>query len=162
MEHTVTPNDASPGPADIDETDRKILKILQTDGRVALSEIARRLDMGSATIHERTNDLEERGYIREYRAVLDPEMLGFPEVAFVQVDTEAGRFSGVAERLAEVPAIQEIHEVTGESDLLLKVRVSDRSALTDLLTRIGEYDGVRTTATNIALRSVQEEHGLDL
>jgi Lrp/AsnC family transcriptional regulator for asnA, asnC and gidA len=159
---TVTSNDAPPGPADIDETDRKILKILQTDGRVALSEIARRLDMGSATIHERTNDLEERGYIREYRAVLDPEMLGFPEVAFVQVETEAGRASGVAERLAENPSIQEIHEVTGDSDVLLKIRVPDRDALTDLLTRIGEHDGVRRTATNIALRSVREENRLDL
>lgn len=162
MGQTVTSNDASPGPADIDETDRKILKILQTDGRVALSEIARRLDMGSATIHERTNDLEERGYIREYRAVLDPEMLGFSEVAFVQVETEPGRASAVAERLAEVPSIQEIHEVTGESDVLLKVRVPDRSSLTDLLSQIGEYDGIRTTATNIALRSVREENKLDL
>lgn len=162
MVQTVTSNDASPGPEDIDETDRKILKILQTDGRVALSEIARRLDMGSATIHERTNDLEERGYIRGYRAVLDPETLGFSEVAFVGVETEAGRFSGVAERLAEVPSIQEIHEVTGESNLLLKVRVSDRSALTDLLTRIGEYEDVRATTTDIALRSVREGNKLDL
>lgn len=154
--------DAPLGLADIDETDRKILKILQTDGRVALSEIARRLDMGSATIHERTNDLEERGYIREYQAVLDPEMLGFSEVAFVRVDAEAGQASAVAERLAEEPQIQEVHEVTGEFDLLLKVRVNDRSGLTDLLTRVGSYDGVRTTATSIALRSVREENKLDL
>lgn len=148
--------------SDIDETDTKILKILQADGRVALSEIARRLDMGTATIHERTKDLEEKGFIREYRAVLDPEMLGINEVAFIHIDTEAGRFSAIAERLAEEPNIQEIHEVTGDSDLLLKVRVPSRAALTDLLTTIGEYDGVRGTATNIALRSVQEEHKLDL
>ncbi len=158
----MTSNDAPVGPADIDGTDLQILKILQTDGRVALSEIARRLDMGSATIHERTNDLEERGYIREYRAVLDPEMLGFDEVAFVRVDTDAGQASAVAERLAEVPPVQEVHEVTGEFDLLLKVRVRDRPALADLLRRVGEHDGVRTTATNIALRSVREENKLDL
>lgn len=147
---------------DLDEVDRKILKILQADGRTALSEIARRLDMGSATIHERVNALEEEGFIREYRAVLEPELLGIDHVAFVRVTTEAGQFSTVAERLAEEPDVQEIHEITGDADLLLKVRVAEQSALTDLLSRIGGYDGVTATATDVALRSVKEEHRLDL
>lgn len=146
----------------LDDIDRKILKILQADGRTALSEIARRLDMGAATIHERANTLEEKGYIREYRAVLDPELLGINEVGFIRIHTTAGRFSAVAERLAEEPDIQEIHEVTGEADLLLKVRVRDKAALTGLLTTIGEYDGVEGTTTNIALRTVEEKSKLNL
>lgn len=152
-----------PSPADaLDDVDRKILKILQADGRTALSEIARRLDMGTATIHERVNSLEETGYIREYRAVLDPDLLGTDQVAFVTIDTEPGRFSEVAERLAEEPSIQEIHEVTGESDLLVKVRVNARDELTDLLATIGRYDGVEGTTTNVALRSVKEENRLSV
>lgn len=151
-----------PPPGDLDDVDRKILKILQADGRTALSEIARRLDMGTATIHERVNGLEEDGYIREYRAVLDPSLLGIDEVAFITVDAEPGRFSEVAERLAEESAIQEIHEVTGESDLLVKVRVSERAELTDLLADIGRYDGVEGTATKVALRSVKEENKLSV
>jgi Lrp/AsnC family transcriptional regulator for asnA, asnC and gidA len=116
---------------DLDEIDRKILTILQADGRAALSEIARRLDMGTATIHERVDGLEEDGYIREYRAILDPELLGVNEVAFIAVHTEPGRSSVVAERMAEDPNLQEIHEVTGDADLLVKIRVRDRAALTD-------------------------------
>ncbi|MFC4550271.1 MULTISPECIES: Lrp/AsnC family transcriptional regulator [Halorussus] len=146
----------------LDDIDVKILKILQADGRTALSEIARRLDMGSATIHERVNSLEAEGYIRDYRAVLDPELLGLDDVAFIRIHTEAGHFSEVAERLAEESAIQEIHELTGEADLLLKVRVGDRSDLTDLLSRIGTYEGVISTATDVALRSVKEEQRLNL
>ena len=146
----------------LDDVDVKILKILQADGRTALSEIARRLDMGTATIHERVNSLEEDGYIRDYRAVLDAELLGLDHVAFIRVNTEAGHFSEVAERLAEETAIQEIHELTGDADLLLKVRVSDRSGLTDLLSRIGKYDAVRSTATDVALRNVKEEQRLDI
>ena len=146
----------------IDEIDAKILKILQADGRTALSEIARRLDMGSATIHERVNSLEAEGFIQDYRAVLDAELLGLDSVAFVRVHTEAGRFSEVAERLAEETAIQEIHELTGEADLLLKVRVGDRGDLTDLLSRIGKYEGVVSTKTDMALRSVKEEHRLNI
>lgn len=146
----------------IDETDVKILKILQTEGRIALSEIARRLDKGTATIHERTDDLEEEGFIKGYHAALDEEMLGFSEVAFINVKTDAGRVSTVAERLAENPAIQEIHVMTGESDLLLKLRVRDQDSLTDLLSDIGEYDGVIGTRTNIALGTVKEEDTLYL
>lgn len=147
---------------DLDEIDLKILKILQADGRTALSEIARRLDMGSATIHERANALEAEGFITEYRAVLDPELLGVNNVAFVRVTTEAGRFSAVAERLAERTDIQEIHEITGDADLLLKVRVETQAALTDLLTEIGSHEGVVSTRTDVALRSVKEEHKLEL
>lgn len=146
----------------LDEIDAKILKILQADGRTALSEIARRLDMGSATIHERVNTLEAEGYIRDYRAVLDAELLGLDNVAFVRVQTEAGRFSEVGERLAEEASIQEIHELTGEADLLLKVRVGDREDLTDLLSRIGRYEGVISTETDVALRSVKEQNRLDI
>jgi Lrp/AsnC family transcriptional regulator for asnA, asnC and gidA len=147
---------------DLDEIDLKILKILQADGRTALSEIARRLEMGTATIHERVNSLEEDGYIREYRAVLDPELLNVNEVAFVAIRTTAGRSSEVAERLVEEADIQEIHEITGEPDLLTKVRVRERADLTALLSDIGEYDGVEGTTTNVALRSVKEENKLNL
>ena len=147
---------------DLDEIDRKILTILQADGRAALSEIARRLDMGTATIHERVDSLEEEGYIREYRAILDPELLGVTEVAFIAVHTEPGRFSEVAERLAEDPALQEIHEVTGEADLLVKIRVRDCAELTDALADLGSYEGVEATETKVALRSVKEEQKLQV
>lgn len=147
---------------ELDEVDWKILKILQSDGRIALSEIARRLDMGSATIHERVDKLEQDGFIREYRAVLDGELLGIDQVAFIRVRTETDQFSEVAERLAEVDDLQEIHEVTGDTDLLLKSRVRTQSDLTDLLHRIGEFEGVRATGTDVALRSVKEEQKLNL
>ncbi|WP_224449422.1 Lrp/AsnC family transcriptional regulator [Haloprofundus salilacus] len=147
---------------DLDEVDRKILKILQADGRLALSEIARRLNMGNATIHERVNSLESQGYIRQYRAVLDAELLSIDQVAFVRVKTNAGHFSKVAERLAEEAAIQEIHEITGDADLLLKVRVREQAVLSELLATIGSYDGVTETATEVALRSVKEEYDLNL
>lgn len=147
---------------ELDDIDRQILKILQKDGRTALSEIARRLDMGTATIHERADALERDGFIREYRAVLDPELLGLDEVAFVKVYAEAGRFSEVGERLAETPRVHEIHEVTGSADLLLKVRVSERADLTALLADVGEQEGVEGTETSVVLRTIKEENTLDV
>lgn len=150
------------GSATLDAVDVNILKILQSDGRTALSEIARRLDMGSATIHERVRSLEEEGYIREYRAMLDPELLGVDQVAFVHVETKAGRFSEVAERIAEHREVQEVHEITGDADLLVKVRVRAADDLSDFLSEIGESEGVRKSSTNVSLRTVKEEGRLDL
>lgn len=154
--------ESATGSTRLDEVDRSILKILQSDGRTALSEIARRLDMGSATIHERVRSLEEEGYIREYRAVLDPHLLGIDQVAFVHVETVAGRFSEVAERIAEHREVQEVHEITGEADLLVKVRVRETDELSRFLSELGEAEGVRKSATNISLRTVKEEGRLDL
>lgn len=147
---------------ELDDVDRKMLKILQADGRTALSEIARRLDMGDATIHERAKALEAEGYIKEYRAVLDAELLGIDQVAFVSVNTEPGQFSAVAERLVEETLVQEIYEVTGDEDLLLKVRYADRSELTSLLSDIGSYEGITGTSTDVALRTVKEDHRLNI
>lgn len=147
---------------ELDEVDVKVLKILQADGRTALSEIARRLDMGAATIHERVKGLESEGYIKEYRAVLDAELLGIDQVAFIRVDAEPGRFSEVAERLVEESLVQEIYEVTGDDDLLLKARFAERSELTDLLSDIGSYEGIESTSTDVALRTVKEDHRINL
>lgn len=147
---------------DLDETDRKILKILQADGRTALSEIARRLEMGSATIHERVTQLETEGYLRGYHGVLDPELLEMNTIAFVRVTSEPGRASEVAELLAEEPTIQEVHEITGQTDLLLKSRVANREALSDLMTQIGRFDGVTGTASEIVLRNIKEEHTIPI
>lgn len=118
--------------------------------------------MGSATIHERVRSLEEQGYIREYRAILDPKLLGIDQVAFVQVETTAGRFSEVAERLAEHREVQEVHEITGDADLLLKVRVKETDDLSEFLSSLGESDGVRKSSTNVSLRTVKEDGRLDL
>jgi len=147
---------------ELDEVDVKVLKILQADGRTALSEIARRLDMGAATIHERVDTLESEGYIKEYRAVLDADLLDVDRVAFVRVEAEPGRASKVAERLVEEDRVQEVFEVTGDDDLLLKVRVGERAELTDLLGDIGSYDGIEGTSTDVALRTVKEDHRVDL
>lgn len=147
---------------DIDEVDRKILAILQADGKTPLSEIARRLDMGTATIHERTNNLEEEGYIQGYRAVLDPDLLGQRTVGFIRVHTAPSRTAAVAERLTEVDVIQEVHELTGEADLLLKVRLANRKELSEHIRELEQYDGIDGTETEVALRSVKEKHVLKL
>ena len=64
----------------------------------------------------------------------------------------------------EIPdrEVQEVHEITGDADLLVKVRVRETDDLSDFLSDLGESEGVRKSATNVSLRTVKEEGRLDL
>lgn len=146
----------------LDEVDWEILDTLQREGRTALTEIARRLDMASATIHDRVSALEEAGYIRRYRAVLDPRKVGVDTTAFVMVRTAPDAAPDVAERVGEWEAVQEVHVITGQADLICKVCVEGRQALSALVREIGSVDDVTATTTHLALERIKEDGRLPL
>ena len=148
----------------IDETDRRILAILQEDARTPNAEIARRVGMAPSAIFERIRKLEERGVVLGYEARLNPGAFGLGLVAFVFVRLEGLAADGVAERrLAEMPEVQEVHHIAGEDCFLVKVRVADAEALRRLLReRIGGIPGVHSTRTTIVLGTVKETGKLPL
>ncbi|HEY8485569.1 MAG TPA: Lrp/AsnC family transcriptional regulator [Longimicrobiales bacterium] len=148
----------------IDETDRRILAILQEEARTPNAEIARRVGMAPSAIFERIRKLEERGVVLGYEARLNPGAFGLGLVAFVFVRLEGLAADGVAERrLAEMPEVQEVHHIAGEDCFLVKVRVADAEALRRLLReRIGGIPGVHSTRTTIVLGTVKETGKLPL
>lgn len=148
----------------IDETDRRILAILQEDARTPNAEIARRVGMAPSAIFERIRKLEERGVVLGYEARLNPGAFGLGLVAFVFVRLEGLAADEVAEhRLAEMPEVQEVHHIAGEDCFLVKVRVADAEALRRLLReRIGGIPGVHSTRTTIVLGTVKETGKLPL
>ena len=118
----------------IDETDHRILTLLQDDARLPNAEIARRLGMAASAIHERIKKLEARGLIQAYEARLDPGPLGRKLLAFVFVRSD--ELPGEAltgDRLAAIPEVLEVHHVAGEDCYLAKVRCSDTEELGRLL-----------------------------
>jgi Lrp/AsnC family leucine-responsive transcriptional regulator len=151
-------------PRIIDGIDRRILAILQENGRTPNAEIARQVGMAPSAVFERIRKLETQGVIRAYEARLDPRALGLDTVAFVLVRVdERLRESPTGERLKEIPGVQEVHHIAGEDCYLVKVRTEDTEALGRLLReRIGAIDSVRSTRTTIVLGSVKESAGLPL
>lgn len=148
----------------IDETDRRILSILQANGRVPNAEVARQLGMAPSGILERIRKLEERGVIRGHVPVLDPKLLGLGQLSFlfVRADERAGE-SETGALLAGIPEVLEVHHVAGEDCYLVKVRTADTEALGALLReRIGTIPGVRSTRTTIVLGTVKEDTRLPL
>jgi Lrp/AsnC family leucine-responsive transcriptional regulator len=152
----------------IDEKDRRILEILQQDGRVTNVELARAVELTPATTAERVRKLEERGLLKGYTALLDPHAAGLGLLAFIFVrvddkDDLLGRAESTAEALAALPSVLELHHLAGEDCFLLKVRARDTDDLYRMLRDdFGPFKAIRGTRTTIVLKTVKETTRLPL
>lgn len=145
---------------DLDDTDRAILRALQADARKPFSEIAREIDMSSATVHDRVNRMEEAGVIRGYHADVDPKAVGFGTSAFVGLRVEQGREDETLDRLTAIDGVQEVNLTTGEWDIILRVVAADTDRLRELMfERIAETEGFSRSQTMVILGTDYEQPG---
>ena len=146
----------------IDEKDERILDLLQRDGRVTNVELARAVELTPSATLERVRKLEERGLIRGYTALLNPQALGLGLTAFIFIrvddrDDVLGRAEQTAEALAALPSVQELHHLAGEDCFLVKVRARDTDDLYRMLRdEFGPFKAIRGTRTTIVLKTVKE------
>lgn len=148
---------------ELDETDREILRILQEDARTPFSEIARRIDMSSATVHDRVGRMENAGVLEGYHAKVNAKEVGYGVSAFVGLRVEQGREEDALDRLRQIEGVREIHLTTGEWDVLMKIVAADTDALRDLMfENIANMDGFSRSQTMIILGTDHEEPGLPI
>ncbi|WP_432822296.1 Lrp/AsnC family transcriptional regulator [Trichloromonas sp.] len=147
----------------IDETDLQILEILQVKARIPNAEIARQVGMAPSAVLERIRKLENQGIISGYEVRLNPEHFGQKLSAFVFIEANCASNDTLADRLADISGVQEIHQVAGEDGYLLKLRVADTETLGRILrNEIATIEGVRTTRTQIVLSSLKETRRVNL
>jgi len=144
---------------ELDGTDRRILDLVQRDASLAQAEIARRVGLSTAAVHERVKKLETAGVIRRWTALVDAAAVQAQVCAFVEVFFEHPKHErGFLERVKDLDAVLECHHITGEFSLLLKIRVPDMPALQSLLLeQLSGHHGVRQTRTVMVLSTVKEE-----
>lgn len=148
---------------DLDETDRAILRLLQADARIPFSEIAREIEMSSATVHDRVKRMEEAGIIRGYHADVDPKAVGYGISAIVGLRVEQGREEEALDRLAELDGVQELDLTTGEWDIVMRVYAENTQELRELMfDRVAEMDGFARSQTMIVLGTEYKSHELPL
>ncbi len=146
----------------IDEIDKKILKMLQKDGRISYSRIARVLGLSEATIHLRVKKLKEKGILKGFIAVVDPEKVGKDVAAIILTKIDTDKYKETVEKIAQFDDIYEVYDVTGDFSTVLKVRVSSKDELAELLDKLGKIEGVRETYTMYILRTIKEEKTIKL
>ncbi|WP_329123036.1 Lrp/AsnC family transcriptional regulator [Streptomyces sp. NBC_01465] len=142
-------NESSSG---FDAVDRQLLELVQTEGRLKLSELGRRIRLSPAAVTERLRRLETSGAITGYGARVDPRRLGYGIQAFVRVNPHGGytlKHPRTLE-LMERPEITEVHHVVGEDCWIVKVAVADTVHLEEILEQVSVLG--RTT-TSIVLSS---------
>ena len=145
----------------LDELDRSIILALQENGRMALSEIARRAGVAPATVHERLAKLRRSGVVQGFSVRLDARALGLTVTALVRLRTElADQVERTVADLRAIPEVEEVHVVSGEYDLVVKIRARDTSHLQELLvTRVHRVAGFIRSATEVCLTSPLERTG---
>ena len=132
----------------IDQTDRKIIGELTTDGRVSLAELGRRVNLSPPAVAERVQRLERAGIITGYRAELDPRALGYQLTAIVRIKPAPGRLPRIPELALEIPEVGECHRITGEDCFFLKVHLRSIDELSTVLDRFLEFGETTTSIVN--------------
>lgn len=143
---------------ELDATDRRILNVLQKEGRITNADLSERVNLSPSACHRRTQRLEEEGYIDAFVALIDPRKLGRTTTVFVEITLE-----GQAEELldsferevARIPDILECHLMAGSADYLLKMMVEDTEDFARIHRQfLSRLPGVRQMQSSFALRTV--------
>jgi Lrp/AsnC family leucine-responsive transcriptional regulator len=138
--------------AELDEIDRKILRLLQENGRMTNAALADAVGLTATPMLQRIKKLEQRGVITGYRAVVNPRAVGRGTTAFVHVKQAEHRLAThrrFLQSIATFPEVIECHHIAGDEDFLLKVVVRDieeyERFLLHRLSKIPGIDRVKTT-----------------
>jgi Lrp/AsnC family leucine-responsive transcriptional regulator len=136
---------ARPSDSQLDSTNRQLIDALQTDARLSLAELGRRVGLTAPAVAERVARLEEAGVIRGYHADVDPRALGLELSVVLRIRPAARMIAKVAELAQETPEVTECHRVTGEDCFVMRLHVRDVVHLEELIDRFVLY-GQTTTS----------------
>lgn len=137
----------------IDGIDKEILRDLMEDARKPILEIARKIGISGAAIHQRLRKLESSGLIAGSKFVINPKKLGYATMAFIGIYLDkAMRNPEAVKQLREIPEVLECHYTTGNWSILIKILCKDNEHLMNVLNhKIQSIDGVSRTETFISL-----------
>jgi DNA-binding Lrp family transcriptional regulator len=140
------------GRGPVDALDAALIELLAAEPRVGVLEASKRLRVARGTVQARLERLQERGVITGYGPEIDPAALGYEVTAFITLEIrQAGGHDPVAERLAAIPEVLEVHTITGAGDMLCRVVARSNADLQRVLDAIVSAEGVVRSATLISL-----------
>lgn len=150
----------------MDKTDRRILNILQRNGRITNSKLAGEIGISPPAMLERVKRLENSGMIRQYAALIDREKAGFSLLAMIIISVslnEIKSLEDVKDKLIILDEVQECYQLTGDVDFLLKVAVRDMNSYTTFINaKLTGIPGIQNIRTSFVLETVKSSTVLQL
>lgn len=148
----------------LDATDRKILSILQQEGRIPNNKLAEKVGLTTTPTLERVKRLEREGIIKGYGARIDGEAVNQNLIVFCSLRLavhQMNTLDEVCEKINEMPEIQACYHITGDTDFLLKIVVEDMSAYeTFMHDKLTQLPGIERIYSNIVLSTKKENYHL--
>jgi len=135
----------TPSESVADPVNTRILQALQSNPRLTMTELGRRVGLSSPAVTERVRRLEELGVIQGYRLDINPIALGLPIAAYVRIRPNPGQLPNIAQLAQQIPEVVECHRVTGEDCFIIKVYLPSLDQLDRILDPFLLY-GTTTTS----------------
>ncbi len=154
----------------LDEKDQAILTLIQENSKLTANQIAKKVNAPITTVFAKIKRMEEAGIIKQYRAILSPDKLNLSTAAFIlasvsytttQADGVPISQRDVAEEIARFPEVQEVHIITGDYDLLVKLRAENVDAVGKFVVdKLRRIKGLEKTLTCMVFETVKESTSL--
>lgn len=147
----------------IDETDRKIIKALNADGRLSYTELAKQVGLSRVAVQARVQALTESGVIERFSAIVNPEKLGITVSAFFNVEVEPAHLERIADTLAAERAITSLYHMTGPSNLHMHGLFADHKELEAFLNgKLYKLTGIRGVDCQVLITRYKSRFGMRL
>ncbi len=135
----------------VDTLDARLLLLLSAEPRLGVLECSRRLAVARGTVQARLDRMQRSGVIRGFGPDVDPAALGYGVTAFATLQIRQGRGTAVARRLAAIPEVIEVHTITGDADLMVRIVARSNPDLQRVIDAVVADDDIARTSTYIAL-----------
>lgn len=142
---------------ELDGTDVKILRMLLSNARLSSRQIARKTGVSIGTILSRMKKMEQAGIIKEYSAIIDHEKLGYELTVVIEMTISKGRLLEVAKKIAKVPNVCSVYNVTGLTDAMVIAKFKKREELSNFTKHLLSLPYVERTNTHVVLTTVKED-----
>ena len=146
----------------VDNVDLEILRLLQEDCRISLRELARRLRLSPATIHNRITKLKRLGVIRGFAPLLDYSKVGIPITALILASIDGKHIVEFEREVARDSRVISVYDITGDFDVALVCKFRNISDLDRFVKGLLQKPYVKRTVTSIALNVVKEDPRVQL
>jgi Lrp/AsnC family transcriptional regulator, leucine-responsive regulatory protein len=151
---------------DLDRIDKKILKLLQADARLSMTDLAAKVSLSPTPVTERVKKLEQDGFIEGYQARLNPHALGQHLLVFVEIKLAAksgAMFDQFRREVVKIPNVLECHLVSGDFDYLIKARIPEMGAYRKLLgDALLALPGARESRSYMVMEEIKETLTLEI